>query len=219
MNIKGAIFDMDGTLTDSMHVWRNLGELYLVSKGIVPEPGLKEKIWSMTMLDGAEYMKQRYGLQGNPEQIVKEVYQLIEDFYRTEVQEKPGVRRILEELQQAGIPMCVASATDTYLVEYALAHTGLRSYFQKIYCCREVGEGKTTDKIYQVARERLGTSVEETWIFEDALYAARTAKKAGFPLVAIYDATEDGHEEMKEIADIYLNSYEQWPGIQDMSKK
>ena len=219
MNIKGAIFDMDGTLTDSMRVWRNLGELYLESKGIVPEPGLKEKIWSMTMLDGAEYMKQRYGLQGNPEQIVKEVYQLIEDFYRTEVQEKPGVRRVLEELQQAGIPMCVASATDTYLVEYALEHTGLRSYFQKIYCSREVGEGKTTDKIYQVARERLGTSVEETWIFEDALYAARTAKKAGFPLVAIYDATEDGHEEMKEIADIYLNSYEQWPGIQDMSKK
>ena len=85
MNIKGAIFDMDGTLTDSMHVWRNLGNLYLESKGIVPEPGLKEKIWSMTMLDGAEYMKQRYGLQGGPEQIVKEVYQLIEEIGRAHV--------------------------------------------------------------------------------------------------------------------------------------
>ena len=216
MNIKGAIFDMDGTLTDSMHVWRNLGKLYLESKGIVAEPGLREKIWPMTMLEAAAYMRRRYGLQENPEQIVKEVYQLIEVFYRTQVQEKPGVRRVLEELQQAGIPMCVASATDTYLVEYALEHTGLRSYFQKIFCCREVGEGKTTDKIYQIARESLGTTVEETWIFEDALYAAGTAKKAGFPLVAIYDATEDGQEELKEIADIYLGSYVQWPGIQDM---
>lgn len=216
MNIKSAIFDMDGTLTDSMHVWRNLGNLYLESKGIVPEPELQEKVLTLTMMEAAEYMKQRYGLQGEPEQIVKEVYQLIEGFYRTEVQEKPGVRRILEELQQEGIPMCVASATDTYLVEYALAHTGLRSYFQKIYCCREVGEGKTTDKIYQVARESLGTSVEETWIFEDALYAARTAKRSGFPLVAIFDTTEEGQEELREIADIYLESYEQWPGIQDM---
>lgn len=216
MNIKSAIFDMDGTLTDSMHVWRNLGNLYLESKGIVPEPELQEKVLTLTMMEAAEYMKQRYGLQGEPEQIVKEVYQLIEGFYRTEVQEKPGVRRILEELQQEGIPMCVASATDTYLVEYALAHTGLHSYFQKIYCCREVGEGKTTDKIYQVARESLGTSVEETWIFEDALYAARTAKRSGFPLVAIFDTTEEGQEELREIADIYLESYEQWTGIQDM---
>ena len=216
MNINSAIFDMDGTLTDSMHVWRNLGNLYLESKGIVPEPELQEKVLTLTMMEAAEYMKQRYGLQGEPEQIVKEVYQLIEGFYRTEVQEKPGVRRILEELQQEGIPMCVASATDTYLVEYALAHTGLRSYFQKIYCCREVGEGKTTDKIYQVARESLGTSVEETWIFEDALYAARTAKRSGFPLVAIFDTTEEGQEELREIADIYLESYEQWTGIQDM---
>ena len=216
MNIKSAIFDMDGTLTDSMHVWRNLGNLYLESKGIVPEPELQEKVLTLTMMEAAEYMKQRYGLQGEPEQIVKEVYQLIEGFYRTEEQEKPGVRRILEELQQEGIPMCVASATDTYLVEYALAHTGLRSYFQKIYCCREVGEGKTTDKIYQVARESLGTSVEETWIFEDALYAARTAKRSGFPLVAIFDTTEEGQEELREIADIYLESYEQWTGIQDM---
>ena len=96
MNIKGAIFDMDGTLTDSMHVWRNLGNLYLESKGIVPEPELQEKVMTLTMLEAAEYMKQRYGLQGEPEQIIKEVYQLIEGFYRKEVQEKPGVRRILE---------------------------------------------------------------------------------------------------------------------------
>lgn len=208
--IQGAIFDMDGTLLDSMHVWRTLANRFLETKGIEGEPGLTDKIWTMTMSEAATYLKTEYGISGEPDQIVKEIYLLIEKFYRYEVEERQGVRRVLEELWQAGIPMCVASATDTYLVEYALERTGLRKYFQRIFCCREVGEGKESDRIYRVARESLGTPVEETWVFEDALHAARTAKNAGFPVVGIRDMSEPGQEELRRVADIYLEEYAQW---------
>lgn len=218
MSIKGAIFDMDGTLLDSMHIWWNLANMYVESKGKVPEPGLKDKVWTLTMPEAAEYIKQRYEIEGETEEMVKEIYLLIENFYRQEVKARPGVRQVLEELWNAGIPMCVASATDTYLVEYALERTGLRKYFGKIFCCREVGEGKGSDRIYQAARESLGTLTEDTWVFEDALHAAQTAKAAGFPVVGIRDASEEGQDELKEIADIYMEEYEQWPGIDNCKK-
>lgn len=213
MGIKGAIFDMDGTLLDSMKIWYNLGELFLIKKGKTPEEGLKDKLWDMSMKEAAYYMKNTYQLEGEMDVLVAQVYQLIEDFYRHEVEEKPGIRSVLDELKQAGVPMSVASATDTYLVEYALEHVGLRDYFQSVFCCRQVEAGKDSDKIYQVARESLGTKLDETWVFEDAVHAARTVKKAGFPLVAVKDFSEVHQDEMQKLADIYLESYDKWPGI------
>ncbi|NCB94150.1 MAG: HAD family phosphatase [Clostridia bacterium] len=211
--MKGAIFDMDGTLLDSMKIWRDLGEIYLIKKGRTPEKGLKEKLWTMTMVEAAAYLKDRYNLSGELDELVAEVYQLIEDFYKNEVEEKPGIRVILEEMAKAGIPMCVASATDSYLVEYALEHVGLRGYFNSIFCCRDVNAGKNSDKIYQAARKSLGTQIEDTWVFEDALHAAKTAKMAGFPLVGICDDSEEDQEEVERIADIYLRDYREWPGV------
>lgn len=169
--------------------------------------------WTMTMEEGVNYMRQQYGLQAETADVKAEMYQIMKDFYSNEVEEKPGIRRVLDELSEAGIPMCVASATDTYLVEIALERVGIRQYFQRLFCCREVGKGKSSDKIYQVARESMGTEVEETLVFEDAYYAAKTVKRAGFPLAAIRDASVKEQKELKELADIYLESYSEWPGV------
>ena len=179
MKIKGAIFDMDGTLVDSMFMWYELGNLYLKKRGKTPEPGLYDMLTRMTMLEAAQFLKDKYGFAETPEELVRDIY------------------------------MCVASATDTYMIEYALEHTGLRDYFQSVFCCRQVGEGKHSDKIYQVAREDLGSAVEETLVFEDALHAAETVKRAGFPLVAVWDASEKEQERLKALGDIYLESYEE----------
>lgn len=213
MKIRGAIFDMDGTLVDSMFMWDELGKIYVENKGKVPEDGLTKMLSRMSMRQAADYLKKNYGLQETPEEIIAEIYGIMEDFYRKEVKEKPGIRKVLEDLKAAGVVMCVASATDSYMVEYALECVGIRKYFQSVFCCREVGEGKHSDKIYQVARENLGTQVEETVVFEDALHAAETAKRAGFPLVAVWDVSEKEQERMKELGDIYMTDYEQWDDL------
>lgn len=213
MKVKAAIFDMDGTLIDSMHMWANLGSIYLEKKGFVPQSDMDDTYWTMTMDEVLNHMKCQYGVQEETADMKAEMYQIMKDFYANVVEEKPGIRIVLEEFSKAEIPMCVASATDTHLVEIALERVGIRKYFQKIFCCREVGEGKHSDKIYQTAREYMGTSVEETLVFEDAPHAAETANRAGFPVVSIWDASVKNQEKMKELAAIYVKDYREWPGI------
>lgn len=205
MEIDGAIFDMDGTLIDSMGVWRNLAELYARKKGFVPDPRVDDTVWDHGMLNGAAYLKKVYGMEETPEVIVQEMFELVVRFYREQVQEREGIRQILEELTAGGVRMCIASATDEWMGKNAMERTGLDRFFEKYFCCRQVGEGKETDRIYQTAREFLGTEVERTVVFEDALYAARTASAAGFKLVGIRDAWEPGQKELSGLSDLYLD--------------
>ena len=205
MEIDGAIFDMDGTLIDSMGVWRNLPELYARGKGLTPDPRVDDTIWDQGMLNGAGYLKRIYGIDEAPETMVQEMFDLVVRFYQEQVREREGIRQILEELTAGGVRMCIASATDEWMGKHAMERTGLDRYFDRYFCCREVGEGKETDRIYQTARAYLGTDVERTVIFEDALYAARTVSTAGFKLVGIRDAWEPGQKELSSLADLYLD--------------
>lgn len=205
MEIEGAIFDMDGTLIDSMGVWRNLAELYIREKGIAPDSRLKEVTWDDGMRAGVGKLKKVYGIQDDTEKVVGEMFDLVVRFYREQVLERPGIREILEELSAGGVRMCIASATDEWMGKHAMERTGLDRYFERYFCCRQVGAGKESDLIYQTARRFLGTEVERTVVFEDALYAARTASAAGFKLVGIRDAWERGQEELRELADLYLD--------------
>lgn len=205
MEIEGAIFDMDGTLIDSMGIWRNLPELYAREKGLEPDPRVDDTIWDQGMLNGAGYLKKLYGMEEDPKVIVQEMFDLVVRFYREQVLERTGIRKILEELSAGGVRMCIASATDEWMGKHAMERTGLDRYFDRYFCCRQVGEGKESDLIYQTARRFLGTDVEQTVVFEDALYAAKTASAAGFKLVGIRDAWENGQEELRKLSDLYLD--------------
>ena len=202
--IKGAIFDLDGTLLDSMFIWDTIGEEYLRSLGKEPHEDLKETFMTLTLEEAAEYYREHYGVTLSVKEIVDGVNAMVEQTYRTKVTLKPGISEYLAWLKENGVRMCVATVTDRYLVEETLERLGVRHYFSEIFTCAEVGFGKDKPIIYQKALEHLGTAKDETYVFEDMLFALDTAKTDGFPTVGVYDRHEAHQDELKELADYYI---------------
>lgn len=209
--IKGAIFDLDGTLLDSMHIWNTVGTDYLISRGVTPEPGLMEKFKKFSIIQAAEYCRRFYGITDSTQSIVDGINSMAEGFYSFKAEIKPGVARMLEKMSANGVKMCVATATDRHMVEAALKRNGIYRFFDGIFTCTEVGFGKDSPVIFEKALEFLGTKKEETVVLEDALHAIETAKKAGFYVVGVYDKSSENESwEIKAVCDEYITSYFEW---------
>lgn len=213
MKWKGAIFDVDGTLLDSMWIWDSMGEDYLRSLGIEPKTDIREKLRPMSLYQAACYFRSEYGICDSAEQIMDGVNRRIAHFYTEEVLPKYGAEHFLSRLKASGVNMCIATATDIGLIEVALERCGMAKYFSKIFTCAMVGEGKDSPAIYDASLAFLSTAKKETIVFEDALHAAKTAKAAGYTVAAVYDASEPGQKELAEIADYYLKDYKEAEGL------
>jgi len=209
MKIDGAVFDLDGTLLDSMFIWDTIGEDYLLSRKIDPRENLNQKFKNMSLYQAACYYQSEYGLQDSTDEIIDGVNRMIERLYVEVVEPKPGVPEFLVALSERGVKMCVATATDRHLVEAALFRCGLLDYFSEIFTCTSVGKGKDQADIYWAAHDFLGTPKESTWVFEDALYAVMTAKKAGFPVAGVYDKSEADTTAVRKMADVFICSFEE----------
>ena len=202
--IKGAIFDLDGTLLDSMFIWDTIGEDYLRSLGKEPHEDLKETFMTLTLEEAAEYYREHYGVALSVKEIVDGVNAMVEGIYRTKVTLKPGVAEYLSWLKENGVRMCIATVTDRYLVEETLDRLGILQYFSEIFTCAEVGYGKDKPIIYRKALEHLGTTKNEAYVFEDSLFALKTAKADGFTTVGVYDRHENRQDNLKNLADYYI---------------
>ncbi len=210
MKMEGAIFDLDGTLLDSMYIWDAIGGDYLRSLGIEPREDLNRTFKAMSLLQAAEYYRNEYGVTLSADEIMDGVNRMIESFYFYDVKAKAGVKDMLERLKKAGVRMCVATATDLRLAEAALRRNGILEYFSGIFTCTEVGSGKDAPEIFNRALKHLGTPKQRTVVFEDALYAVKTAKKAGFTVAAVFDKSEEEHGgELRALADSYVDSFEE----------
>lgn len=205
--LKGAVFDFDRTLFDSMFIWDTIGEDYLRSIGYSPRADINEILKPMSLYQAACYFREEYGVTLPPEEIIDGVNRRIEHFYRDEVQPKEGAGSFLQMLADCGVGMCLATATDRYLVEAALERCQMKKYFAEILTCSSVGSGKDSPLIFREAMNLLGTEKQDTWIFEDALHAVMTAKGDGFHVAAVCDRYEMNQKEIKENADYYLTDY------------
>lgn len=206
-DIRGAIFDVDGTLLDSMPIWDSVASDYLVSRGKTPRPNLNEELRKIGGHQMPDYFRAEYGITETATQIQEAMGELLENFYYNIAPLKDGVVNVLESFRGKGIAMCAATATDRYLIEPALQRVGIFGFFERIFTCGEELTSKSSPDIFLRAAAFLGTGIGETIVFEDALYAIRTVKKAGFPLVAVYDKSASRHQdEILDLCDRYYKS-------------
>lgn len=194
----GVVFDVDGTLLNSSHIWTDAGKTYLASLGVEAEDGLGRKLFQMSLDEGAIYMKERYSLDQSNEEIKNGVLKVVEDFYLYEAPLKPGAEKLIKRLAEREIPMVVASSSKREHIEAALGRLGVLPYFKRIFTCDEVGIGKHNPKIFMQCAECMGVTPEKTWVIEDGLYAMKTAKNSGFNVVGILD--EESRPDWDEIA-------------------
>lgn len=220
MEKQFAIFDMDGTLVDSMGFWNRLAEEFLARRGFPPlSPELQEESIALTMEGTANLFIREYHLPETAEQICSEINGLMEQHYRTDVPLKQGAAAFLDRMKAAGFRMCIASSTAPALLDICLRRLGVRDYFEFLLSCEEVGEGKNRPTVYLEAARRLGGTPENTVIFEDILVAAQTAKGAGFSLGVIYDVNSDAEQpQLKKLADCYFTRWDdpalpEWLGV------
>ncbi|MBQ1549347.1 MAG: HAD family phosphatase [Clostridia bacterium] len=205
MAIRGAIFDMDGTLTESMHLWIEIGRRYLEGLGYTVSPEQNREMTKMLLEPMALYMQDQFGLTKSQSQIVDEINKIVEPDYFETVVVKPTVVESLEAMQERGIRMCVATATDRHLTEACLKRNGIDRFFSAVFTCGEEHCNKRTSLIYDKARAHLGTSPEETYIFEDTYVSILGAKQSGCRVVALEDRwSEKKRELIKEAADVYV---------------
>ena len=205
-DIKGIIFDVDGVLLDSMGIWTDLGARYLTSIGKTPEPGLAEILFSMSMEQGAEYLKEHYNIEGSADDIVTGLKDMLRDFYCNEVQAKPGAQELLQAVCDAGIRITAATSSPREHIERALERNKLLEYIDRLFTNAEIGKSKHSPDIYDAAAASMGTSAGQTCVFEDSLYALKTAAAAGYYTVGVYDSKGESNQDgLKESADIYIH--------------
>lgn len=207
---RAAIFDLDGTLIDSLHIWEKLDEEFLRKRGFAVPEGYCEKIATMGFLDAAQYAKQIFGFPEPAEEIVREWNQMAAYAYGNEVKMKPHAREYLQKLQRDGIILGVATALPKRLYTPVLENNGVLSWFQAITSGDEVSRGKGFPDIYLKTAEKLGVSPKDCVVFEDILPGLQGAIAAGMQTVGVYDACSGGSEkEMRRLSDAYIYDFKE----------
>ena len=205
MKLTGAIFDMDGTLIDSLGFWDILWEEFSRCYGqFRPDPEADRTIRTIPMKEAMYYLHERFGLGPDGETLYRTANRMLGEFYEQQVELKPGVMEFLTRCRDMDVKMCVASASDLKLVHMAMAHCGIEEFFSMLFSCSDIGKGKEAPDVFLVARQWLGTPLEETWVFEDSYVALQTAARAGFQTVGVYDRFGFRQDILRETATVYI---------------
>lgn len=205
----GVVFDCDGTLIDSMNVWRELEDDLARRAHATLTKEDTDALTTMTIPECSAYMHEKFGLGESPMDVVAMIDDFMSDYYANRCVARPGALELVRGLHEAGIPMAVASSSPKHLLDLGLAHVGMAHYLEAIVSVDQAGKSKRDPDVYDLARASLGTTRENTWGVEDSLYAVFTLKNAGYRTLAIYDCDMAGsQDDLKREADAFVEMFE-----------
>ena len=207
--IEAAIFDLDGTLVDSMWMWETIDREFLGARGIEVPEDLQECIEGKSYTETAEYFVRRFQLKESAETL-KEIWnKMALEAYENRVSVKPGAMDFLKTLKKEGIPCGIATSNSRILAEAVLKAQGIAPYFQSVRTACEVAAGKPAPDIYLKVAEDLGASPERCVAFEDVPAGTRAARAAGMKVYAVEDAfSAQAAEEKARLADGCIRNYQ-----------
>ena len=207
MNIKGAIFDFDGTLFDSMPLWKGLKFEFFDRMGLTLTDEDRKIFSGLFLMEAMPVAKERFNLKQSVGELYALFFELLKEKYLESALPKNDIIEFLEKLKQMNVKMGIATATGEAALIPLLEKFDMLQYFSVICSTYTVGAAKSDPKLFDYVCNQLGTKKQDTWIFDDALYAAKTAKNNGYNVVGIYDKSEPDAQGFKNTVDIYIKNY------------
>lgn len=207
-NIKAAIFDLDGTLIDSMWIWDKIDKDYLAEKNIQVPENLNNEIAHLSFNQVAKYFKERFNLDDSLDEIKNSWNTMAYNHYSNNIKLKNGVKEFLDLLKSLNIKIALATSNSKELLEAALKSNGIYDYFDSITLTDEVSVGKHEPDVYLLAAKKLGVAPEDCLVFEDIIQAVRGAKKAGMKVIAVEDDRSlDDKEKLLIASDKFITDF------------
>lgn len=206
------IFDLDGTLLDSMGVWEQIDVDFLTKRGFEVPPDYINAICSRSFPEAAEYTIERFALPDSIDDLLREWNNMAVYAYGHTVQMKPHAKEYLDILRNAGVKLGIATSLPAALYGPVLALHGIEGYFDAICSTDEVLYGKTRPDVFLLAAQKLQTPPADCVLFEDILQAVKSGKAAGMTVYGVYDdSSKDDWDEIKRIADGAIRDFKDAP--------
>lgn len=207
--LRGAIFDLDGTLVDSMGVWHRIDDEFLGRRGFPADESYKQAVKTMKYETAAHYTIRRYGLSETPEEVMAEWDSMALHEYRYNIKCKPGAAEFLRYLKSQGVKIALATVSHRALLEAVLTGNNILDLFDALTDVSQVSRGKEEPDLYWFAAEQLGLKPQECMVFEDVLLGINSAKKGGFYTCGVKDhASGKEEQEIRRRADCFVESFD-----------
>lgn len=207
-DIKGAIFDLDGTLIDSLWVWDEINREFFARRGLVMPDDYCKAISTFGFDLSAKYTIERFNLNEQPEDLMKDWLELSSHYYKDIIKLKPFAKEFILLLKGKGIKIALATAAEPALYEAVLKSNDVYDLFDVFTSVNEVSRGKGFPDVYDKAIEKLGLKASECIVFEDLFLGVKGAKDGGYLACGVFDKDSlDDKEKIKLLADCYIETY------------